>query len=80
MTKFSIIYEAQTEDESRDGDLRVFNEIVDQVMLAEEFGFDTVWCVEHTSLSNYSHMSAPETFLAYIAGRTTRIGIGHGVV
>ena len=25
-------------------------------------------------------MSAPETFLAYIAGRTSRIGIGHGVV
>jgi alkanesulfonate monooxygenase SsuD/methylene tetrahydromethanopterin reductase-like flavin-dependent oxidoreductase (luciferase family) len=25
-------------------------------------------------------MSAPETFLAYLAGRTSRIGIGHGVV
>jgi alkanesulfonate monooxygenase SsuD/methylene tetrahydromethanopterin reductase-like flavin-dependent oxidoreductase (luciferase family) len=25
-------------------------------------------------------MSVPETFLAYLAGRTTRIGIGHGVV
>jgi alkanesulfonate monooxygenase SsuD/methylene tetrahydromethanopterin reductase-like flavin-dependent oxidoreductase (luciferase family) len=25
-------------------------------------------------------MSAPETFLAFIAGKTTRIGIGHGVV
>jgi alkanesulfonate monooxygenase SsuD/methylene tetrahydromethanopterin reductase-like flavin-dependent oxidoreductase (luciferase family) len=25
-------------------------------------------------------MSAPETFLAYLAGRTTRIGLGHGVV
>lgn len=80
MTKFSIIYEAQTEDETRAGDLKVFEEIVDQVLLAEQFGFDTVWAVEHTSLSNYAHMSAPETFLAYIAGRTTRIGIGHGVV
>jgi alkanesulfonate monooxygenase SsuD/methylene tetrahydromethanopterin reductase-like flavin-dependent oxidoreductase (luciferase family) len=25
-------------------------------------------------------MSAPETFLAYLAGRTTRIGLGHGVI
>ncbi|MDP9585313.1 UNVERIFIED_ORG: non-ribosomal peptide synthetase component E (peptide arylation enzyme) [Burkholderia contaminans] len=33
-----------------------------------------------TSLTNYAHMSAPETFLAYLAGRTTRIGLGHGVV
>jgi alkanesulfonate monooxygenase SsuD/methylene tetrahydromethanopterin reductase-like flavin-dependent oxidoreductase (luciferase family) len=39
-----------------------------------------VWCVEHTALSNYAHMSAPETMLAYLAGKTTRIGIGHGVV
>jgi alkanesulfonate monooxygenase SsuD/methylene tetrahydromethanopterin reductase-like flavin-dependent oxidoreductase (luciferase family) len=80
LTKFSIIFEGQTEDETREGDYKVFHEMVDQVMLAEEFGFDTVWAVEHTSLSNYAHMSAPETFLAYIAGRTTRIGIGHGVV
>ena len=80
MTKFSIIYEAQTEDESRAGDIKVFGEMVDQVMLAEEYGFDTVWAVEHTSLSNYAHMSAPETFLSFIAGKTTRIGIGHGVV
>jgi alkanesulfonate monooxygenase SsuD/methylene tetrahydromethanopterin reductase-like flavin-dependent oxidoreductase (luciferase family) len=25
-------------------------------------------------------MSAPETFLAFVAGKTKRIGIGHGVV
>src|SRR5258708_14187920 len=80
LTKFSIIYEAQTEDETRAGDAKIFGEIVDQVILAEECGFDTVWCVEHTSLSNYAHMSAPETFLAYIAGRTSRIGLGHGVI
>ena len=36
--------------------------------------------VEHTALSHYAHMSAPETFLAYLAGRTSRIRIGHGVV
>ena len=43
-------------------------------------GFDVVWAVEHTALTHYAHMSAPETFLAYLAGRTTRIGLGHGVV
>jgi alkanesulfonate monooxygenase SsuD/methylene tetrahydromethanopterin reductase-like flavin-dependent oxidoreductase (luciferase family) len=78
--KFSLIYEAQTTDSSRAGDRKVFDEIVEQVVLAEEMGFDVVWCVEHTALSNYAHMSAPETMLAYIAGKTTRIGIGHGVV
>jgi alkanesulfonate monooxygenase SsuD/methylene tetrahydromethanopterin reductase-like flavin-dependent oxidoreductase (luciferase family) len=78
--KFSIIYEAQMADPSPESEVRCFNEIVDQVMLAEEVGFDTVWCVEHTALTQYAHMSAPETMLAYLAGRTTRIGIGHGVV
>jgi alkanesulfonate monooxygenase SsuD/methylene tetrahydromethanopterin reductase-like flavin-dependent oxidoreductase (luciferase family) len=78
--KFSIIYEAQMADPSPASEVACFNEIVEQVMLAEEMGFDTVWAVEHTALTQYAHMSAPETFLAYIAGRTTRIGIGHGVV
>lgn len=78
--KFSLIYEAQTTDASREGDHRVFKETVEQALLAEQMGFDTVWCVEHTSLTNYAHMSAPETFLAYLAGRTTRIGLGHGVI
>jgi alkanesulfonate monooxygenase SsuD/methylene tetrahydromethanopterin reductase-like flavin-dependent oxidoreductase (luciferase family) len=78
--KFSLIYEAQTVDASRAGDHQVFADIVEQVLLAEDVGFDVVWAVEHTALTHYAHMSAPETFLAYIAGRTTRIGIGHGVV
>lgn len=78
--KFSLIYEAQTTETSREGDRRVFDEIVEQVVLAEDLGFDVVWCVEHTALSNYAHMSAPETMLAYLAGRTKRIGVGHGVV
>ena len=43
-------------------------------------GFDRVWAVEHHCLKWYAHMSAPETFLAYVAGKTTRIRIGHGVV
>ena len=78
--KFSLIYEAQTADTSREGDARILHDIVEQCLLAERLGFDIVWCVEHTALEKYAHMSIPETFLAYLAGRTTRIGIGHGVI
>ncbi len=78
--KFSVIYEAQMVDPSRESEARCFQEIVEQVLLAEQMGFDTVWAVEHTALTQYAHMSAPETFLAFIAGKTSRIGIGHGVV
>jgi alkanesulfonate monooxygenase SsuD/methylene tetrahydromethanopterin reductase-like flavin-dependent oxidoreductase (luciferase family) len=78
--RFSLIFEAQTVDASPRGERQVFDELVEQALLAENLGFDVVWCVEHTSLTHYAHMSAPETFLAFIAGKTSRIGIGHGVV
>lgn len=78
--KFSIIYEAQMVDTSRENEARCFQEIVEQAVLAEQVGFDNIWAVEHTALTQYAHMSAPETFLAFIAGKTTKLGIGHGVV
>jgi alkanesulfonate monooxygenase SsuD/methylene tetrahydromethanopterin reductase-like flavin-dependent oxidoreductase (luciferase family) len=78
--RFSIIYEAQMVDTSRENEQQVFHDIVEQAVLAEKMGFDVIWAVEHTALTQYAHMSAPETFLAYLAGRTSRIGIGHGVV
>jgi len=78
--KFSIIYEAQMVDTSRANEAQVFADMVEQVVLAEEMGFDVIWSVEHHCLSQYAHLSAPESFLAFIAGRTTRIHVGHGVV
>ena len=78
--RFSLIFEAQIVDASPRGERQVFEELVEQSILAEQLGFDVIWCVEHTSLTHYAHMSAPETFLAFIAGKTNRIGIGHGVV
>lgn len=78
--RFSIIYEAQTDTPGRDDDRVMFDQIVDQALLAEELGFDVIWAVEHTALTMYAHMSAPETFLAYLAGATTTIGLGHGVI
>ena len=78
--RFSIIYEAQTDNPTRAGDHQIYAEIVEQSLLAEELGFDIIWAVEHTALTKYAHMSAPETFLAYLAGATSRIGLGHGVI
>ena len=78
--KFSIIYEAQMVDISRANEAQVFHDMVEQCLLAEEMGFDCIWAVEHHCLTRYAHMSAPETFLAFIAGATKRIHVGHGVV
>ncbi|MCH2171432.1 LLM class flavin-dependent oxidoreductase [Myxococcota bacterium] len=78
--KFSMIFEAQTADASRQAEARVLSECVEQAVYAEQMGFDRIWAVEHHCLQWYAHMSASETFLAYVAGRTQRIRIGHGVV
>lgn len=78
--RFSMIFEAQTTDPSRDGEKQVFQECVEQSLAGEQYGYDAVWAVEHTSLTRYAHMSAPESFLAFIAGATERIQVGHGVV
>lgn len=78
--RFSMIFEAQTTDPSRSGEKQVFQESVDQSLAAEKAGYNAVWAVEHTSLTMYAHMSAPESFLAFIAGATERIQVGHGVV
>ena len=38
-----------------------FHDALEQAVLAEEMGFDVIWAVEHTALTNYAQMSAPET-------------------
>ena len=78
--KFSMIFEAQISDTSRKREYEIMHEMVEQAVLGEEMGFDRLWSVEHHSLKWYAHMSAPETFLAFVAAKTSRIRIGHGVV
>jgi alkanesulfonate monooxygenase SsuD/methylene tetrahydromethanopterin reductase-like flavin-dependent oxidoreductase (luciferase family) len=51
-----------------------------QVVLADELGWDTVWCVEHHFLEEYSHSPAPEVWYGTLAGLTRNIRLGHGVV
>ena len=78
--KFSIILEAQIAAPTPEREAALFHECVEQAEVAEAEGFDRVWAVEHHCLTQYAHMSAPETFLAYVAGRTRRVRLGHGVV
>lgn len=78
--KFSMIFEAQMVDTSRANEQRVLQDCVEQAVLGEKMGFDCIWAVEHHCLAQYAHMSAPETFLSFVAGKTSTIGIGHGVV
>jgi alkanesulfonate monooxygenase SsuD/methylene tetrahydromethanopterin reductase-like flavin-dependent oxidoreductase (luciferase family) len=78
--QFSMIFEAQMADTSPGHERQVLADCVEQAVFAEATGFDRVWAVEHHCLKWYAHMSAPEVFLTWVAARTERIRVGHGVV
>lgn len=77
--KFSIFYEMQISDPTRASEARMFHECLEQAELADKLGYHCVWEVEHHGLYEYSHSSAPEIFLSFVAARTQNIRIGHGV-
>ena len=78
--KFGIFYEHSVlkpwDDKS---EYRVLQQGVEQVVVADEVGFDQVWAVEHHFLEEYAHSSAPEVFLSYCAAKTKQIRFGHGI-
>ncbi len=79
--KFGIFYEHQLPRPWKDGDeLKLFQDALDQVELADRLGIDYAWEVEHHFLEEYSHSSAPEVFLAACSQRTKTIRLGHGIV
>jgi alkanesulfonate monooxygenase SsuD/methylene tetrahydromethanopterin reductase-like flavin-dependent oxidoreductase (luciferase family) len=78
--KFSMIFEAQLAHPTPERERQVIADCVAQAVLAEEMGFDRIWAVEHHALRWYAHMSAPEVFLTWVAAKTSRIRVGHGVV
>jgi alkanesulfonate monooxygenase SsuD/methylene tetrahydromethanopterin reductase-like flavin-dependent oxidoreductase (luciferase family) len=79
--KFGIFYEHQLPRPWSVGrELRLFQDALDQVELADRLGIDFAWEVEHHFLEEYSHSSAPEVFLAAASQRSQRIRLGHGIV
>jgi alkanesulfonate monooxygenase SsuD/methylene tetrahydromethanopterin reductase-like flavin-dependent oxidoreductase (luciferase family) len=79
--KFGIFYEHQLPRPWNDGaELRLYQEALDQVELADRLGIDYAWEVEHHFLEEYSHSPAPEVFLGACSQRTKRIRLGHGIV
>jgi alkanesulfonate monooxygenase SsuD/methylene tetrahydromethanopterin reductase-like flavin-dependent oxidoreductase (luciferase family) len=79
--RFGIFYEHQMgRPWAEDAELRLVQDALDQVELADRLGFRYVWEVEHHFLEEYSHSSAPEVFLAACSQRTRQIRLGHGII
>jgi alkanesulfonate monooxygenase SsuD/methylene tetrahydromethanopterin reductase-like flavin-dependent oxidoreductase (luciferase family) len=49
------------------------------VEAADRYGFKYAWATEHHFLDEYSHLSANDAVLAYLAARTDRIHLGSGI-
>jgi alkanesulfonate monooxygenase SsuD/methylene tetrahydromethanopterin reductase-like flavin-dependent oxidoreductase (luciferase family) len=77
--KFSLLLELQIASPTPVSEQQLFHDTVAQAVLADELGYHGVWAVEHHGLYEYSHSSAPEVLLSYIAGRTSRLLLGHAV-
>lgn len=78
--KFGIFYEISVPRPWQpDTEKKVYDNCIEQAILADKLGFDYCWAVEHHFLEEYSHCSAPEIFLTAIAAQTERIRVGHGI-
>ena len=75
--EFSLAYEMQRAELD---DHAVIEETIEQCILADEMGFDSVWFVEHHFLTTFSMSPCPEVILSAIAAQTKRIRLGFGVV
>lgn len=56
----------------------IIEDEMEQLVLAEELGFDAVWIAEH-HFSRYGMAGSPQVFLANLAARTKRIRLGSAV-
>src|SRR6204780_1192734 len=79
--KFGLMYEISVPRPwTPETEKTVYDRCLEQVKLADELGFETVFAVEHHFLEQYSHCSAPDLFLTACAMVTKRIRVGHGVI
>jgi alkanesulfonate monooxygenase SsuD/methylene tetrahydromethanopterin reductase-like flavin-dependent oxidoreductase (luciferase family) len=77
--KFSLLLEVQISAPDPASERQAFHDAVAQAVLADALGYHGVWAVEHHGLYEYSHCSAPEVLLGYVAARTSHLLLGHGV-
>jgi alkanesulfonate monooxygenase SsuD/methylene tetrahydromethanopterin reductase-like flavin-dependent oxidoreductase (luciferase family) len=66
-------------DQDPDAEHHALMHELELVKAADEAGFKYVWVTEHHFLDEYSHLSANDVFLGYLAHSTERIHLGSGI-
>ena len=62
-----------------DAEHHAFMNEIELVKAADRAGFKYAWVVEHHFLDEYSHLSANDAFIGYLANATERIHLGSGI-
>lgn len=78
--QFDLFYELSVPESLGDNEQQVFNNVIDEIRLADSLRYSTAWLVEHHFMKEYSHSSAPELFLAAVSQHTQRIRLGHAII
>lgn len=66
-------------DEDPDAEHHALTNEIELVQAADRAGFKYVWVTEHHFLDEYSHLSANDVVLGYLAHATERIHLGSGI-
>ena len=66
-------------DQDPEAEHHAFMNELEAVRLADQVGFKYVWVTEHHFLDEYSHLSANDVILGYLAHSTERIHLGSGI-
>ena len=72
---FSLLQQRERDKTPR----QIYREMVEQVKLAEETGYEIAWVAEH-HFSNYCVMPSPLSIIHYMAPQTSRIKLGPAVI
>lgn len=75
----SLYLPHQLSDKDPDAEHKRLMDEVEWVKAADRAGFKYTWATEHHFLTEYSHLSANESFLGFLAGVTERIHLGSGI-
>ena len=76
----SLYLPHQLSDGDPDAEWKRLMDEVTWTEAADRSGFKYAWATEHHFLEEYSHLSANESFLGFVAARTKRIHIGSGIM
>ena len=78
--RFALFYEIPVPRPwNADSERIAYENVLEQAVAGDRYGFDAFWTVEHHFLEEFSHCSNPEVLYGAIAARTSRMRLGFGV-